>query len=251
MSPFRSGHTVFRVVALILWSASWSAFAAETPVSIVSSACASIPASRTVNVSTAQSLSVGQSIVLAVAVDSADAVDLVVSGPVGVAWSGLGGHKSEARDRSVLLLRGMSQQNVAAGGGISLNFGLVEAARSVCVRGMRYSSFIGGAYAIGTDGQAQGLAATTPSVAGKMGVNGGMAVAAFIFEANPNALTLSPGAISDGGACNAALSLCLRMTHQGDIVGTAAIDMTPASTSDWQATLVVMATPELFKDSFE
>ena len=38
--------------------------------------------------------------------DSADAVDLAVSGPPGVTWSGLGGHKSEGRDRSVLLLRG-------------------------------------------------------------------------------------------------------------------------------------------------
>jgi hypothetical protein len=224
--------------------------AAETPLSIVPSACPDIPADRTVGVVTSQPLSAGQSIVLAVAVDSADAVDLVVSGPSGVAWRGLGGHKSEQRDRSVLLLRGSASQAVAAGGTVSLNFGLVEAARSVCVRGMRYSSIAAGPAALETDGQAMGDSATA-SVVGKGSASGSMAIAAFIFEANPNSVVLNAGAVLDGGACNAALDLCLRAAHQGDVAGVASMSMTPASPSDWQATMAVMATPEIFKDGFE
>ena len=238
------------IVGWTLAGAVSAASAAETPLSIVASACPAIPANRTVAVVTSQPMSVGQSIVLAVAVDSADAVDLAVSGPPGVTWSGLGGHKSESRDRSVLLLRGSASQAVAAGGTVSLNFGLVDAARSVCVRGMRYASFVAGPGAFETDGQAMGGTATA-SVIGKGGASGSMAIAAFVFEANPNALVLSPGAISDGGACNAALDLCLRMAHQGDVAGTVAMDMTPASASNWQVTLAVLATPEIFKDSFE
>ena len=241
-----------RAVSVLALTASGWALAAETPVSIVASACPAIPANRLVNINTAQSLIAGQSIVLAVAVDSADAPDLVVSGPAGVAWSTLGGHKSETSDRSVLLLRGTATQAVASGAGFTLGFSQVEAARSVCVRGMRYTSFITGGSANLTDGQAQGLAADSPVVDGKQSVAGGMAIAAFIFEANPNALTLTPGtAVSDGGACNAALNLCLRVAHQGDVSGAALIGIAPASTSNWQATLAVLNAPGLFKDGFE
>ena len=238
-------------IAMALCAVVSAVSAAESPVSVVASACPVIPPNRIVNVVTSQPLSVGQSIVLAVAVDSADAVDLVVSGPSGVNWRGLGGHKSEARNRSVLLLRGEALQTVAAGGTVSLNFGLVDAARSVCVRGMRYSSFVSGSASVETDGQSMGNAVSTPTVTGKSNVTGGMAVAAFIFEANPNALTLSAGAVSDGGACNAALDLCLRAAHQGDVVGSTSMDMQPASTSNWQASLAVLSTPGIFKDGFE
>ena len=225
--------------------------AAETPLPIVASSCPAIPASRSVSVTTTQPLVAGQSIVLAVGVDSADAPDLQVSGPTGVSWSTLGGHKSEAADRSVLLLRGTANQSVASGASIDLGFSQVEAARAVCVRGMRYSGFITGGAAINTDGQAQGLAAEAPVVNGKQAVPGSMAIAAFLFSALPNALTLSGSAVSDGGACNAALDLCLRVAHQGDVVGAASIGMTPASASDWQATLAVLSTPRLFADGFE
>ncbi len=252
MSAILTNRASLRPIALcaaIL--AAGAATAAETPLPIVASSCPAIPASRSVSVATTQALVPGQSIVLAVGVDSADAPDLQVTGPTGVAWSALGGHKSESADRSVLLLRGTALQNVASGATINLGFSQVEAARAVCVRGMRYASFITGSAAIHTDGQAQGLAVAAPVVSGKQAVPGSMAIAAFLFSALPNALTLSSGAVSDGGACNAALDLCLRVAHQGDVVGAASIGMTPASTSDWQATLAVLSTPRLFADSFE
>jgi len=236
---------------MIAASATISVSAAETPVSIIGSACPVIPASRLVTVATTQTLVSGQSVVLAVAVDSADAPDLVITGPSGVIWSALGGHKSEASDRSVMLLRGRATQNIAAASNIQLNFGLVDGGKSVCVRGMRYASFIEGGFAIASDGQAQGLAATTPSVQGKSSVTGSMGIAAFIFSANTGALTPSAGAVSDGGACNAALDLCLRVAHQGDVSGAVALALTPATPSDWQATFALLATPGLFKDSFE
>ena len=252
MSTILPNRALPRLVALCAaMLATGAASAAETPLPIVASSCPAIPASRSVSVTTTQPLVPGQSIVLAVGVDSADAPDLQVSGPSGVSWSTLGGHKSESADRSVLLLRGAANQSVASGASIALGFSQVEAARAVCVRGMRYTSFISGGAAINTDGQAQGLAAAAPVVSGKQAVPGSMAIAAFLFAANPNALTLSGGAVSDGGACNAALDLCLRVAHQGDVVGAASIGMTPISTSDWQATLAVLSTPRLFADSFE
>lgn len=231
--------------------ASLAVTAAETPVSIVNAACPAIPLSRTVTVATTQTMVLGQSIVLAVAVDSADAPDLVVSGPAGLSWSTLGGHKSEARHRSVMLLRGRATGTVAAGGNILLNFALVESGRSVCVRGMRYSSFIDGTFAITTDGQDIGLAAETPAVSGKVNVAGAMGVAAFEFSANPGALTPGAGTITDGGVCNGAQTLCLQAAHRGDINGAASISLTPVTASDWQATMAVLIAPGLFKDGFE
>ncbi len=227
------------------------AFAAETPVSVVASACTAIPANRVVNLNTSAPLVPGQDIMLAVAVDTADASDLVVTGPVGVQWQPLGGHKSEVRNRSVALLRGRAMQSVASGAALQLGFSQMEAATDACVRGMRYTSFIEGESALLADGQSEGSAIINPAVTGKQPVNGAMAIAAFIFEANPNALTLNAGAVSDGGACNAALDLCLRVMHQGDVSGTVTLSMDPASTSNWQVTLATMAAPGLFKDGFE
>jgi hypothetical protein len=240
-------------VALLI-SAAGTVQAAETPVSIVASACPSIPASRLVDVMTTTTLGLGQDIVLALAVDSADAPDLVVSGPAGVAWSTLGGHKSETRNRAVLLLRGRATQAVASASAIRLNFGLVDAGRSVCVRGLRYAQFLTGPLALSTDGQAMGTAAVAnPTVTGKRVVDiGGAGIAAFAFGANPNAITTTtPDTVFDGGACNTALDLCLRVAHRGGIVDAGSIGLTPTDASDWSATLAVMAAPQLFKDGFE
>ena len=52
-----------RAVSVLALTASGWALAAETPVSIVASACPAIPANRLVNINTAQSLIAGQSIV--------------------------------------------------------------------------------------------------------------------------------------------------------------------------------------------
>ena len=250
MKPTPFHRVLHHAVVAACLGASWLA-AAETPVSIVSSTCLAIPANRTVSVLTAQPLATGQSIVLAVAVDSADASDLAVTGPTGTNWMPLGGHKSEHRDRSVVLLRADAVQPVASGANLSLSFGLVESARSMCVRGMRYASLLPDITATQADGQGQGDALATPTVTGKQPAIDAMAIAAFIFEANPNALTLSGGAISHGGACNVALDLCLRTAHQEGVSGSASISMTPASASHWQATMAVLAAPILFKDGFE
>lgn len=247
-----TSRTVSRTLVGVLAAAgSAVAVAAEMPVSIVASACTAIPANRIVNLNTATALVPGQDIVLAVAVDTADASDLVITGPAGVEWRSLGGHKSEVRNRSVALLRGRATQSVAFGASLQLGFSQMEAATDMCVRGMRYTSFIDGEVALLADGQGEGPAIVNAAVTGKQPVNGAMAIAAFIFEANPNALTLNAGAVSDGGACNAALDLCLRVMHQGDVSGTATLSMQPASTSNWQVTLAAMAAPGLFKDGFE
>lgn len=228
-----------------------AAGAAETPLSMVSASCQAIPANRTVDLTTARIMTTGQSVVLAVAVDSADAPDLTVTGPSGVAWVSLGGQKSESRNRSVVLLRGTASASTLAGATITLNFGQVESARTVCAQAMRYSSFISGSFALASDGQNQGTAAASPDVTAKQPVSVGMAVGAFLYEGNTNALTLNAGAVLDGGACNAALDLCLRVAHQGDVSGAVSLSMTPATTSEWQASLAVLATPGLFKDGFE
>lgn len=245
------GKYGLRILALATMGMALAASAAETPVSVVSATCPGIPASRTLSVVTSQAVTAGQSIVLAVAINSADAPDLVVTGPAGVAWSTLGGNKSELRDRSVLLLRGRASQNLASGAAIQLAFGLVESSRNACVLGLRFSSFIDGGAATATDGQALGVAADAPTVSGKNSVQTAMGIAAFVFDANTGVMSTSPGAISDGGACNAALDLCLRVAHQGDVSGAVNIDNTPTTASDWIATLAVLNTPGLFKDGFE
>ena len=225
--------------------------AAEAPVIAVAPTCPAVPQTRILNINTSQAISSGQSVVLAVAVDSANAADLVVSGPPGVTWSSLAGHKSEGRDRSVLLWAGRATANAAAGATVQLRFGLVAAGRSVCVLGLRYASFVDGGAAIATDGQALGSAASPATVSGKQNVDGAMAIAAFIFSANTGAVTASGAAIFDGGACNTALDLCLRVAHQGDLAGSVSIGMTPSTASDWMSTLAVLVTPGLFKNGFE